>query len=74
MPNPVSDILRIQLQNYPYNTIQYKIFDPFGKLITIKEADSELTEIDMGGLPPSWYILEISENKEILKTYKIIKY
>jgi hypothetical protein len=74
MPNPVSDILRIKLQNYPFSAIQYKIFDQFGKLLIVKESDSENTEIQMGGLPSSWYILEISEHKKVLKTYKIIKY
>ncbi|MBK9150916.1 MAG: hypothetical protein IPM26_07905 [Saprospiraceae bacterium] len=74
MPNPVSDILRIKLQNYPFNYLKYKLFDSSGKLLLIRESDGEITEIQMAGLQSSWYILEISEKNKVLKTYKIIKY
>lgn len=74
MPNPVSDILRIKLQNHPFNDLKYKLFDSSGKLLLIRESDGEITEIQMAGLQSSWYILEISEKNKVLKTYKIIKY
>ena len=74
MPNPVSDILRILIPDYPLTSIKYKLFDQFGKLLITTEPDGENTEIKMSGLSASWYILEISENKKTLKTYKIIKY
>ncbi|MBR9860238.1 T9SS type A sorting domain-containing protein [bacterium] len=71
-PNPVEDELRIWVTG-PEQNIRIQLFDVHGRLVfekTVLGPGEYPIQIDMS---PGMYILRISNNKESLETFKIIK-
>lgn len=72
-PNPASDFLTVKAENYDTDNLSYQLFDINGKLLESKKADGSETQIEMKNLVPAIYFLKAIENKEEIKTFKIIK-
>lgn len=72
-PNPASDFLRIEAENYDSNSLSYLLYTMNGKILENKKL-SDNTTITMANLPPAIYFLKILDNQKELKTFKIIKY
>ena len=51
----------------------YQLFDIHGRLIEQNEINQTETQISLSNLSSSLYILQVSVNNEIFKTFKIIK-
>lgn len=72
-PNPTSNKLTLKIEGNELNHLYYKLFDISGKLIENKRIEDNLTLIFMDNLLPSTYLLKIFQNKNEVKTFKIIK-
>jgi hypothetical protein len=73
-PNPTTDYLNLKVENYDNRNMSYQLFDMFGKLVETKKLVGDLTRIGMSNLPPATYFVKVIQNKNEVKTFKIIKY
>ncbi len=74
-PNPASEMLYLTSdENFDLTNVNYALFDSTGKISRQKAPVSQKTEpIQMDNLPQGFYILTVSRNNKILKSFKIIK-
>ena len=71
-PNPTQDILQLDIQNY--SGLNYKLYDIQGRQLSIAKIDKKNTVINTAQYAKGMYLLVIlNENKQKLKTYRIIK-
>ena len=68
------DILNINLKltAYPNPTID-QLFNIDGKLLLIDKCENNKTHINLNEFPPNTYLLSISENNTVIKSFTIIK-
>ncbi len=71
-PNPTTDLLMLEVEEFSPKKINYMLFNMDGKLIDSNELKNQKTEIDMRNLVSAIYFLSITDNNKI-KTFKIIK-
>ena len=75
-PNPTTDNLTLQIQNYHSEKLVYQLFDMQGKLIKTNAITDTKTNIPMGSLSSATYFLNVVQEKNPLKykqSFKIIK-
>ncbi|MFC4165532.1 T9SS type A sorting domain-containing protein [Epilithonimonas zeae] len=72
-PNPVKDFLFVDFNNENYQGSNYALFDSQGKLIKKGNLTQQKSELDFSTLPSSVYIIQIFQNNQNIKTFKIIK-
>lgn len=72
-PNPVSDLLSIQISGIPFDGINFLLYDMKGKLLETQKAKSETTALNMAGLSKGMYYLLVKNNNQWIKTLKIVK-
>jgi len=71
-PNPVSTILQLDIDNS--SELNYKIFDLQGRLLSAKNIENKLSNINMSNYSKGLYLLALyNESNQKLKTYRIIK-
>jgi len=73
-PNPASDFLTLETENYDNKSLSYKLFDNNGKLLESNKVTSNETIILIANLLPNLYFLKVIDNGKEIKTFKIIKY
>ena len=71
-PNPVKDLLTLQIGD-PQD-FDYLLYDVRGGLLDRGEVLAERTEIDFRALAPAVYILRITNHKEEVRIFQIVKY
>ena len=72
-PNPISDFLKLKLGSYNLEKLYFKLYDFNGSLVRTGEILSKETVIQTGDLAPAVYYLQINDNENEVKTFKIIK-
>ena len=60
-PNPVNDVLTIQMETERLGDFTVNLYDVYGKLITSQKASGDNLEIEVGGLPVGMYLLSIND-------------
>ena len=70
-PNPTEDFLNIKASLY--EDVNYALYDEMGKLILQGRLLSEQTAFEVSPLATGRYSLVLSNSKENLKTFNIIK-
>ncbi len=70
-PNPVSDIVLVQIKSNADEQNSLELYDADGKLLLTRQMTSQLGEISMMSYPSGTYILKVRGSS--LKSYKIIK-
>ncbi len=73
-PNPTTDILVLRVENYNNLNLSYELFDLYGRLLEHLNITGQETTIAMGHLDAATYILKVSSNNNIVKSFKIIKH
>jgi hypothetical protein len=71
-PNPVSDFITIKIKELKEN-ISFNIYTVEGKIILNQPLIKIETKLNIAALANGNYFVNISENTDILKTYKIVK-
>lgn len=72
-PNPVSDNLKISIGETELDNLNYILFDIGGKVVRQNKLKGVQSEIPMGNLTPSTYLLKIYRNNAEIAIFKIIK-
>lgn len=72
-PNPTQDFLTLNVQNYDTKSISYQLYNLSGMLLENQKLKTSETIIPMRDYPTAVYILNITEQNKILKTFQIIK-
>ncbi len=72
-PNPVSEVLQLQVKSESLQDLRYQLIDTHGKALHSAPIVDHLTRIDLHHMPASSYFLQIMKGKGELKTFKIIK-
>jgi len=71
-PNPVSDVLNVNVTNSNENSTNANLYDSDGRLVLAKKLLSGTNLIDMKKFPSGLYLLELNSNGE-KQHFKIIK-
>lgn len=72
-PNPTSDFVFLKIEIQDVKNLQYQLTDSKGTTLIRKKISSSTEEIDVHNFSSGIYLLEVFENKSILKTFKILK-
>ncbi|MEX0811038.1 MAG: T9SS type A sorting domain-containing protein [Chitinophagales bacterium] len=72
-PNPVSNILILEMDDFPASELTYQLFDLQGKLLISNEINDRQTQIDITELPLASYILRVVKDRKNIQSFKIIK-
>jgi hypothetical protein len=71
-PNPVAEFLTIKVDELK-KKLSYSVFNIEAKMVLDNEIHSIETKIDLTQLAKGTYILKITENNTLVKSYKILK-
>jgi len=72
-PNPASNYVVLKIRNYEANKLSFQLYDLNGRLLENKKIKNNETTIPLEKLLPSVYFLKVSDNSNIIKTFKIVK-
>lgn len=72
-PNPANEFVKLKIETENYEILNYQLRDLDGRLIINKQINSKVTTIPMANLNPAIYFLKISDDKTVIKIFKIIK-
>lgn len=72
-PNPTTDYLTLNVDNFQLSTLSFRLYDITGKLIENKKITSTIETICLENLPSAAYFLKVVNNNKEVKTFKIIK-
>lgn len=72
-PNPTSQYINLSVQEFDLTNLQYTLVDLQGKVIVNAKVLQNITPIDLSFLAAANYFLQVTQNNQNLKTFKIIK-
>ena len=72
-PNPTTNFLNLQIADLKTEQLTYQLTDALGKLIIENKITESSTQINMNAQAEAMYFLNVLENNQTVKTFKIIK-
>jgi len=72
-PNPVSDMLYLDVQDAESKDLQYQLLDFNGRILKEAGIEDVQTFISMQALDPAVYFLRITHENNTTKTFRILK-
>ncbi|MBN2612423.1 MAG: T9SS type A sorting domain-containing protein [Bacteroidales bacterium] len=72
-PNPVADYLSLILKEFEISNMSYLLYNLDGKILQSGIIDDNQTNIAMGNLVASTYLLSVIQNNKEVKSFIIIK-
>lgn len=72
-PNPTTSFLNLQIADLKKEQLTYQLTDALGKLIIENKITGSTTQINMNAQAEAIYFLNVLENNQTVKTFKIIK-
>lgn len=72
-PNPTTEFVKLQIADIAIENLSYQLFDIQGKEIINNAISNSETQINLQSYPQGAYIMKVSNNNKLLKTFKIIK-
>ena len=72
-PNPSTNYLVLEVENYDLKDLHYQLLDVSGKLLKSKRIESTKITINMIDYLPSAYLLQVVSESTTIQTFKIIK-
>lgn len=72
-PNPTTDFLTLKIMNYDKENLSYWLYDFNGNLLQNKKVEANECNVSVQNLFSGTYILKVTDNNKVIKTFKIIK-
>jgi hypothetical protein len=72
-PNPTDGLIKLIVKSFDLKNLRFQLFDLNGLLLQDRKVENDVTEVSMGMLPASIYILKVINNNQEVKVFKIIK-
>jgi hypothetical protein len=72
-PIPVNDILMLDFGSLNPSKYNYELVDIQGRLVIMDKITNSITNISMGHLIPGTYFLNVQQDGQKIKSFKIIK-
>ena len=72
-PNPATDAITVSISDADRQQFMLKVFDMNGKLMHIAQITESQTRISVANFPPGIYLMQISDRKNNIQVFKIIK-
>ncbi|MCO6493275.1 MAG: T9SS type A sorting domain-containing protein [Phaeodactylibacter sp.] len=72
-PNPTSDILNLQFEDFEKYDATIKVYDESGKIMYNSQIGSSPTTIDLSQYTTGIYLVNITSDSKSMKIFKIIK-
>lgn len=74
-PNPTAHFVQLKISNFeiPPHGLKAQLFDKSGKLLQVFDVQELLTRMDLSEYPSATYQLRIMDDKQLLKTFQIVK-
>jgi len=72
-PNPTTSFLNLQIADLKTEQLSYRLTDAIGKLIIENKITESSTQINVNAQAKAIYFLNIIQNNQTVKTFKIIK-
>jgi len=72
-PNPTTDLLSLTVDDFEVSNLSYYLYDINGRLLERKKIKGNQTSIVMSNLAQATYFLRVTNGKNAVKTFKIIK-
>ena len=72
-PNPSSDYVKLNITDNALTDLSYILMNIQGKILSSAKISSSFTPISLYGLSVGTYVLKVSKENNVLKTFKIIK-
>ena len=72
-PNPTSDFLTLEVDDYNNETLSFDLLDEQGKLILSEQITNQETQVAMSNLARGSYFINIVQSNKKIQTFKIIK-
>lgn len=73
-PNPTTDQINLSVGSTDTTGLFYQLYDYTGRIITNGKVENENTTIPMYNHPNATYLLSVSKENKIIKTFKILKH
>jgi hypothetical protein len=71
-PNPTADQLTLT-SGKDFENLSYQLFDMTGKLLAAEKVVNKQALIKMSNFPSATYLIKVSDNTTVIKTFQIIK-
>jgi hypothetical protein len=72
-PNPTADFLTLDVKNFSKSGLSYTMYDMNGRILNQQKIVESSMIIEMIDFAPATYFLKISDDNEVVRTFKIIK-
>jgi hypothetical protein len=72
-PNPAIDYLTLSINEFDVSNLSYQLYDMHGILLQNERISGNKTIIVLSNLVPANYFVKLSQGKQEVKTFKIIK-
>ena len=72
-PNPASDAVIVSVAEVAEHPLTLRVFDANGKLLQVKQITDSETRISIADFAAGMYMLQITDKKRKVQTFKIIK-
>lgn len=72
-PNPTSNFLTLDVKNFSQSGLSYIMYDMNGRILNQQKIVESPVIIEMIDLAPATYFLKVSDDNEVVRTFKIIK-
>lgn len=72
-PNPTTSILNLKIDGFNNQLLSYKLFNLLGVTVSSGDITQAHRKINLEDLPSATYMLQIINNNNTIKTFKVIK-
>ena len=72
-PNPIKSFVILRIENLDRTTLECKLIDASGKVLSNQKVTQVETRLAMDYLPSAVYFLSVTDSDRLIKSFKIVK-